>query len=387
LGLYYFNEHAEEVAANPNTNQWVTNTTTGAIGYTIRDASLWQPANLALARASFADSKSYAAFGQATWTPDGMDNLHFTLGGRYTKDQKSGDLYRVNNVASAFPFSFKYSRFDPLGIIAWDAAEGINVYAKYSTGYRAGGASARSAIFRTFGPENVKAYEVGFKTEFLDRRVRFNLAGYVMNRYDSQFDFDFYLIQPNGTVRHTLDTVNAAGITKIRGIEADLTVRPVEGLSMNFSYAYTYWKVPPTPNPLVVGNPIQPLFLVYTPKHAASGSIDYTLPLNNANDMAIKFHIDGNYSSPQYTFDNEPVLAEKAFLANARISLADIPMSDAGQTLTIALWGRNIFNEEHIYRRSNANRVPLDGNFRTVVGDYANFNAPRTFGLEAMVKF
>ncbi len=387
LGVYYFDERAEEVAANPNTNQWVTNTTTGAISYTIRDASLWQPANLSLARASFANSKSYAAFGQATWTLGGMDNLHFTLGGRYTNDEKSGDLYRVNNVVSTFPFSFTYGRFDPLAIVAWDAADGINLYAKYSTGYRAGGASSRSAIYRTFGPENVKAYEVGLKTEFLDRRVRFNLAGYLMNRYDSQFDFDFYLIQSNGTVRHTLDTVNASGVTKIRGIEADLTVRPVEGLSMNLSYAYTYWKVPPTPNPLVAGNPLQPLFLVYTPKHAGSGSIDYTLPLSGESDMALKFHIDANYSGPQNTFDNEPVLADKSILVNARVSLADIEMSDAGQKLTIALWSRNLFNEQHIYRRSNANRVPLDGNFRTVVGDYANFNTPRTFGVEATLKF
>ena len=52
-----------------------------------------------------------------------MDNLHVTLGGRYTHDVKSGDLYKVNNVASTFPFAFKYSRFDPLAIVAWDAAD------------------------------------------------------------------------------------------------------------------------------------------------------------------------------------------------------------------------------------------------------------------------
>ena len=387
LGLYYFTEYAEEIAANPNTNQWVTNTTTGAITYSIRDAQLWQRANLSISRASFANSKSYAAFGQFTWTPAGLDTLHLTVGGRYTHDEKSGNLYKVNNVASSFPFSFANNRFDPLAILAWDTADGINLYAKYSTGYRAGGASSRSAIYRTFGPESVKAYEVGIKTEFLDRKVRFNIAGYIMDRFESQFDFDFYLVQTNGTVRHTLDTVNASGVTKIRGIEADLTIRPAAGLSMNLSYAYTYWKVPPTPNPLVAGNPLQPLFLVYTPEHAASGSIDYSLPLSGESGMALKFHIDANYSGQQYTFDNEPVLADSSFLVNARVSLADIALSDAGQKLSIALWARNLFNEQHIYRRSNANRVPIDGNFRTVVGDYGNFNAPRTFGAEVTISF
>ena len=382
-GLYYFNERAEEVAATPNTNQW---NATGT-GFIIRDAMTWQRSALSISRASYANSKSYAAFGQMTWTPGGMESLHLTLGGRYTHDEKSGDLYKLNNVASAFPFAFKYNKFDPMAVLAWDASDNINLYAKYSTGYRAGGASSRSIRYATFGPENVKAYEVGAKTEFLDRRVRLNLAGYIMDRFDSQFDFDFYQVQTNGSVRHTLETVNASGVTKIRGIEADLTVRPVEGLSMGMSYSYTYWKVPPTPNPLVVGNPLQPLFLVYTPPHAFSGNMDYTVPLSGDNGMALKFHVDANYSDPHYSFDNEPVLVDKSFLVNARLAVVDIPMSSGGQKLTVALWSRNLFNEEHIYRRSNANRQPIDGNFRTVVGDYANFNAPRTFGVEATLSF
>lgn len=387
LGLYYFNERAEEIAANPNTNLWVTNTTTGAITSSIRDASLWQRENLSLARASFAFSKSYAAFGQAVWTPPGLESLKITLGGRYTHDSKSGDLYKVNNVASTFPFAFKYNRFDPLAIIAWDAADGINLYAKYSTGFRSGGASSRSAIYRTFGPESVTSYELGLKTDLFDRRVRFNLAGYLMNRSNSQFDFDFYLVQPNGTVRHTLDTVNAAGATKIRGIEADLTVRAADGLTVGVSYAYTYWKVPPTPNPLVVGNPLQPLFLVYTPPHALSGNIDYTVPMSSNSEMALKLHVDANYSARHYSFDNEPVLVDSSVIVNARLALTDIPLGAGGQRLTLAAWARNLFDEQHIYRRSNANRVPIDGSFRTVLGDYANFNAPRTFGIDASISF
>lgn len=383
-GLYYFNERAEEEAATPSTNKW---NSTGT-GYTINDAMTWQRSALSISRASFAESKSYAAFGQATW--NATEALKLTLGGRFTHDQKEGDLYKVSNKATSFPFKFKYDRFDPLAILAWQATDNVNLYAKYSTGYRAGGASSRSIKFATFKPESVKSYEVGAKTEFFDRRVRFNLVGYVMDRFDSQFDFDFYMIElVNGkeNVRHTLETVNAAGVTKIRGIEADLTVRPTDNLTMGVSYAYTYWKVPPTPNPLVEGNPLQPLFLVYTPPHALSGNVDWNLPLSSTSDMALKFHVDANYSDRHYTFDNEPVKVDSSVLVNARVSVADIPMNDNGQSLTVSVWARNLFNEAHIYRRSNANRVPIDGNYRTVVGDYANFNAPRTFGVEATVAF
>jgi len=114
-GLYYFNERAEEEAATPSTNQW---NSTGT-GYTIRDAMTWQRSALSISRASFAESKSYAAFGQMTW--NATDALKLTLGGRLTHDQKEGDLYKVNNVATSFPFKFKYDRFDPLAILAWQA--------------------------------------------------------------------------------------------------------------------------------------------------------------------------------------------------------------------------------------------------------------------------
>ncbi len=64
---------------------------------------------------------------------------------------------------------------------------------------------------------------------------------------------------------------------------------------------------------------------------------------------------------------------------NARVALVDIAMNNSGPKLTLAVWARNLFDEEHIYRRSNANGATL--------GDYANYNAPRTYGLEATVSF
>ena len=381
-GLYYFNERAAERAATPNTNRW---NATGT-AFTINDARAWDPANWSISRSSFARSRSYAAFGQLTWTPAGMDSVHITAGGRITRDRKSGDLVMVNNAATSFPFAISSTRFDPLLTLAWDATPDINLYVRYATGYRSGGASSRSLTFRTFGPETAAAYEIGAKIDFLDGRGRLNLAAYQMNRSDSQFDFDFYFIQPNGTIRHTLETVNATGTTRIRGIEADFALRATERLTFGASYAFTHWRVPPTPNPLVPGNPLQPLFIVYTPRHAATGSVDYDLPIGG-NGMALRFHVDGSYASRAYTFDNEDVQAEPSFIVNARLSLADIPMGTAGQSLTLSAWSRNLLNEEHIYRRSNANRVPIDGNFGTVIGDYANFNAPRTFGLEARLAF
>jgi len=380
FGLYYYNENAGEEASTPSTNTW---NATGT-DYTINNPASWQRANWNIARGTRASSKSYAAFGQFTWHIG--ETLHLTAGARYTRDKKSGNLYKVNNVASNFPFKLKGSRVDPLITLAWDASPDIHLYAKYATGYRAGGASSRSLTFRAFGPETVTSWEAGFKSDLLDRRLRFNLAGYIMNRKNTQFDFDFYV--PSGAVfRHNLETINA-GTTKIRGIEADVTIQPVENLTMSLSYAYTHVNAPAAPNPLLPGNPIQQLYVVYTPPHALSGSIDYDVPLSDSSDMALRLHMDANYSDRQYSFDNEGVLTDSSFIVNARVALADIPMSDRGQKLTVAAWSRNLFNESHIYRRSNANSTPLDGvDYRTVLGDYANFNAPRTFGVDATITF
>jgi iron complex outermembrane receptor protein len=385
LGLYYFNERANDTARTPNSNKW---NATGS-GYTINDPSAYL--STAIARASIAYSKSYAAYGQATYTPSGLDSVHVTVGGRYTHDEKNGLLYTVSGVATNFTFNQKNDRFDPMVTLAWDAARDINLYAKYATGYRAGGASSRSLTYRAFGPETVQSYEIGAKTEFFDRKVRLNVAGYLMDRKDSQVDFNSFLPDPinPSLIRNTLETVNALGTTKIRGLEADLTVRPISNLSLGLSYAYTYTKIPPARNTIqeaqnIAANPAntapvyQDVFIVFTPKNAASGSIDYDLPIGGG-DTAIKLHLDGNYSSSAYTFDNEAVKSDASFIVNGRISIADIRMSDNGQKLTIAAWARNLFNEQHIYRRSNANHA--------VLGDYANFNAPRTWGFDATVAF
>ena len=393
VGLYYFTERATERAATPTTNKW---NATGT-GYTINSELVtgpitssnqgWDPSVWFVQRDSHARAQSYAAFGQATWSP--VDTVHITGGLRWTKDKRDGALTKVSNVATPYTFKFNSSRIDPLFVVAWDAADGINLYAKYATGYRAGGANDRSSNFGAFGAEAVKSYELGAKMDLFDHRVRLNLAGYIMNRTGTQIDFDNVDTAPflaNGTTPnptfnlHTENTANAPGVSKIKGFEAELTVRPVENVTMGLSYAYTDAKVPLTanPNPGPTFGLLSQVFVVYTPKNALSGYFDYDLPLNGEGTK-LRFHIDGNYSDAQYSFQAENVLAQPSFITNARLALADIKVNDARQNVTIAVWARNLFDETHYYRRSNANNGTL--------GAYGNFNPPRTYGIEATVNF
>ncbi|MFC3175306.1 TonB-dependent receptor [Novosphingobium bradum] len=386
VGLYYFTENVREYAATPQTNTW---NATGT-AYTINNALNWDPANWSRQRDSNATAHSYAAFAQATWTP--IDPLHITVGGRYTKDKRRGALTFVQGKVANFPFTFSNGRFDPMVTLAVDAADGVNLYAKYSTGYRAGGANSRSSTFTAFNPESVKAYEVGAKLDLLDRKLRLNLAAYAMDRTGTQIDFDNVdtVIGSPTLGLHTEETRNAPGVSKIRGLEAELTARPVENLTMGLSYAYTDAKIPLTPNPFFANAPTQ-VFVVFTPKNAASGYVDYDLPLGGAG-ARLRFHVDANYASSAYSFQNQATKVDGSFVVNGRLALVDIPMGSGSNLVTISAWGRNLFNEQHIYRRDASNSSPTlsaDGSlsYSGILGDYANFNAPRTFGIDATVHF
>ncbi len=429
LGLYYFNEHVSDDAATPNSMGAVATVVSGLVtGATYVPIPFCTgAANPALGvavqgcsidRASEVWSKSYAAYGQATW--NATESLHITVGGRYTTDKKRGVLhysrninYDVNTVAAAAngytPLDKQWSRFNPTATIAYDFSETVHGYAKYATGYRAGGASSRTSDYKAFNPEDVKSYEVGLKADLFDRRARINIAAYTMDRKNSQVDLS--TIQPTATGNfNNLVTFNAPGITKIRGIEADLTIKPTQGLTIGLSYAYTYTDIPlvpvtyreftsagvPTGNSTTV---LQKFYIVYTPRNAASGSIDYELPLGG-DETRVKFHLDANYSQATQAFDQFPTKADASFVVNGRLSLLDIPMG-TGPKLAISVWGRNLLNNQYVYRRDPSNSLPsvqttaaagvpnvlVIANNGGILGDYGNFNMPRTFGLDASLKF
>jgi iron complex outermembrane receptor protein len=420
LGLYYFHEHVEEAAATPSTNRWNADGTAytilsengngipappfGNCGNTVLPGSPnpitvpaqgWDRQFWCVQRHSEAKATSYAGFGQATW--NASDAIHITAGARWTHDKRSGFLDIVNGKPTPYTFNLSDSRIDPLLVFAFDASPTMHLYAKYSTGYRAGGANDRSATFRSFGPETNKTGEIGAKMDFWQHRARLNLAAYIARRKGTQTDFDYVNTDTTSPTfnLHTEETINAPGVTKVHGFEADMTVRPVENLTLAASYAYTHFKVPPTPNPLLPGNPLTQIFLVYTPKHAASGSIDYELP-SNIGGGKWRMHLDANYASSQYSFQSESVKTDPSFVVNGRLSLADVEMNQGSTLMTFALWSRNLLNNTYIYRRSAANSVPAanftngvpNGTFSYtgVLGDYGNFNPPRTFGAEISFK-
>ncbi len=126
---------------------------------------------------------SYAAFGQA--------NLHFSddltliLGGRYTEDKKTIDALVGGEIVDR---SDSWSEFTPKAALEYQISDDMMVFASYTEGFKAGGynglASNALALGTPFEPQTLEAYEIGFKSEWWDNRLRLNLAAF-FNEYAS----------------------------------------------------------------------------------------------------------------------------------------------------------------------------------------------------------
>jgi iron complex outermembrane receptor protein len=372
-GLFYYHESVRDDAWSLNTLQFNSDGT-GYSALPTPIASTPFPD-----RASSAKTDNAAAFGQVTYSPALLDDrFHLTLGGRYSHDRKKGRLTHVNGtlpivngVAAPVLFDASFDRFDPLINMSYDITDSVMVYGKWSTGHKSGGANARSLTYRPFEPESVSLFEIGAKSELLDRRVRLNVAAYTGHNKDVQIDFAARI---PGATRSTLETTNTEGSGRIAGIEVDASVVPVAGLTLSGAYAYNYVRLPDAPNPFVDGSPLVEVHPIHAPKNSASGAIDYRFPIGGATILA---HLDANYADGHVTSGDDPTRSDSSFIVNGRLSLAEIGLNNTPSTLQLSIWSRNLLNEQYV-------RVKR---FISFIGTYGIYNEPRTFGVDATIRF
>ena len=368
LGAFYFEEDAEEGAASIPSNQFNADGT----DYTVlpepdlvHQPWLWRD------RAAVNHAETRALFGQATYTPAFLDErLHLTGGLRYTEDRKNGRLTYVRRVEPSPPLEYnaRWKRTDYLAALAYDWTDDINGYVRWSTGYRAGGAHARSPTYAKFDPESVSNWEVGLKSEFWSRRARFNVTAFQMKYKNIQQEFPYV----SGSAS---EVVNALETVRIRGIEADLTLAPARGLTMTASYAYLDTEPMTLFNPLT--EQIATIPVIMAPKHAGSGAVDYRF---DAFGVPMQIHVDGIWSSKNYNNIIDTTEESSYFLANARFTIEDVVRMGGG-SLSLSLWGKNIFGKRY---------DTYDGPFvgPTMTGAVISiYNEPSTYGVEARIRF
>ena len=204
---------------------------------------------------------SAALFGKLTWHV--TDALQIAPGLRLNYDEKKGDYVSVVTtgagelVTSAARFNDQRGvlapqsyqpRFDNWNLsgditAAYTVTPDIHAYATYARSYKSGGINlsglpldlGNNPILEaaTVKPEKVNHYELGLKTQFLDRRATVNLAAF---RTDIG---DYQATVTNGQLGVLRGYLANAGKVRTQGVEFDSAFRPNERLNVYFNGAYT----------------------------------------------------------------------------------------------------------------------------------------------------
>ena len=186
------------------------------------------------------DAEAIGVFGSLSYAFD--NGLTLQGGLRYNNDEKYLTAERLFDVRPGFVGGGPVPETNTLvtdEVITWDASAmyevnpDVNVYARVAKGYRAPAIQGRILFDRdvtTADSETTMSYEAGIKTTLLDRRLRFNLTGYLFNTDDLQ------LSAVGGAANANL-LLNADRVQG-KGVEAELTARPFRGLQLTAGVSY-----------------------------------------------------------------------------------------------------------------------------------------------------
>ena len=140
------------------------------------------------------------------------------------------------------------ARPDWRGGVDYHFTKNIMAYVQYTTGYRTGGTNARPFApdqLDSYGPEELKSWEVGAKTELFHHRLRFNVAlfhGDYTNTITPLSETDTSLGFPLPYVKY----VNLGSSTN-KGFELEATAAPLDNLLMDASFSYVEVNASPLP--------------------------------------------------------------------------------------------------------------------------------------------
>ncbi|MCF6275506.1 MAG: TonB-dependent receptor, partial [Robiginitomaculum sp.] len=355
---------------------------------------------------------SIALFAQGTYHMG--DQLSFTLGGRYTKDDKTADFTNVVNNPfviglsvrgeeshlglSIDEFGFDDSRFTYFANASYDVNDDTMLFATISTGFKSGGFNTDGVFVpraatdpdfaefgngltrrdRIFGPEDTTNYELGIKSDLMDGALRLNATLFRMDIdgfQDRAFDGISFLVRNVGSVRQ-------------QGLEADATWRPIDQLTMIGGLSYLdseftdYQNASPLP-----GGALQDLTGTrahFAPKWQYSLVADWSdgIEAFGGSEYFLRGEVQnvGTQNIGAGTNQNPQSIQDGYSLLNARVGLR----SD-DDSWELSLWGKNlgdtgycmtIFDQPFSAQLGGLDPVANTQPQRCAVG------TPLTFGME-----
>ena len=200
-------------------------------------------------------TKSTSAYVDASY--DFTDQFQVSAGGRYTSDDKTGQVLRQQYLGTRSPAfgnaaaiklgapntnytnERTFRKFTPRISASYKIDPDLTAYASYGQGFKSGGfdmrgdAVAYPATVKGYAPETVSTYEIGLKGSLADHTVNFATAIFDSAYHDQQITTQY--ANTTGGIASVVDNV---GSSTLRGAEAEGSWRVAPAFTSNAAASY-----------------------------------------------------------------------------------------------------------------------------------------------------
>ncbi len=239
-------------------------------------------------------------------------------------------------------------------------SEEFLAYASIATGFKGGGSNPRpfnAFQLLPFGPETLTAYELGFKSDLLDRRLRLNVSAFLNKYSDIQSTASPCPTGVPGTETPSACRVNS-GSADIKGLEIEMFAEPIDDLTISGSVSYLDFKY-------TFVNPNSSAQLddpgTGMPEWKASIGAQYRIDLGNSGSLTPR--IDVYYQDETFSgIDNTPGNRIETYLPSFTTANARVTWRNEDEDLSISLEVTNLTDEYYFYsvfdqRNNNGGRI------------------------------
>ncbi len=293
------------------------------------------------------------------------DQFSIIGGLRYDWEERSLE----NTVIPSF-FKRSGAEWLPSATVSFRPSEALHLYATYTRGYHSGGTNDPAfapANRPNYEPEFLTNYEVGIKGRLADGRVRYSLAAFLM-------DWDNQQITRTSPINPVRTYVENAGRSRIKGIEAEIQLRPTRGLDINIALSLLDAKFLEYLDPIsavVFGiNPdLSGNSLSFAPDVSVNAGAQYVFPIGGNWDARLRGDV---YMVSSRSFNVTNLLIAEGYV------LVNLYAGIQNEHFQIGLFADNAFDERYLTGGSISSSVfpPL-----LTVGE------PRIFGIRGSFRF
>lgn len=304
MGLYYLHIAAEQGGGKAfDLNTPFARFSPGAFLYDVLQRNaLYQPV--------YTETDAYAAFAQVGF--DITDTLNLTVGIRHGRDDIRGTAgsafgLRAGGLLTTLPITFRKASFDATtgsANLSYKVAPDVTIYGSYSRGNSPGGLNGGAFATTNYGQQDVEAWEVGLKSQFLDRKLQLNVA-----LFDNKYK-NIQITQNRVVAGAFTPFISNAGNASGRGIDLDAVAVLSSNLRLGLQYTYAKSKITKynlASGAVAVDFTGQPL--VRSPEHSLNASLTYSQDIGPGK---FQFTAEESYSS-SYTNDYQGAPAGTAY--------------------------------------------------------------------------